>query len=164
MGAMPSFPPDLSSTKTRILVIMVNTCSLLALAGKCFLAGLLNLISELTEEKCNVTLLFALARDQSCDIAAAMASERSSVTSIVRNESPLAYHFRCAMHCLNLSASAAVKNLTKQNAENVARKVVKMFKTNAKKTALLNSCIKADVSGQGETPNVILSAYVKPDL
>ena len=37
-----------------------------------------------------------------------------------------------------------------QNAENVARKVVKMFKTSMKKTAWLKSCIKEDVSGQEE--------------
>ena len=48
--------------------------------------------------------------------------------------------------------AAAVKASVVQNAENVARKVVKMFKTIAKKTALLKSCIKEDVSsGQGET-------------
>ena len=61
-----------------------------------------------------------------------MASERSGVTSIVQNESALSYYFHCAMHRLNLSASAAVKVSATQNAENVARKVVKMFKTNAK--------------------------------
>ena len=58
------------------------------------------------------------------DGAAAMASERSGVTSVVQNESPLACYFHCAMHCLNLSASAAVKVSAIQNAENVARKVV----------------------------------------
>ena len=34
---------------------------------------------------------------------------RSGVASIVENESPLAYYFYCAMHCLNMSVSAAVK-------------------------------------------------------
>ena len=53
------------------------------------------------------------------------------------------------MHCLNLSASAAVKVSTIQNAENVARKVVKMLKTSAKKTALLKSCVKEDASSIG---------------
>ena len=73
---------------------------------------------------------------QSYDGAAAMASERSGVTSVVQNESPLAYCFHCATHCLNSSTSAAVKVSAMQNAENVARKVVKMFKVIAKKTAL----------------------------
>ena len=43
----------------------------------------------------------------------------------------------CNMHCLNLSASAAVKVSAMQNAENVARKVVRfrMFKASAKNTA-----------------------------
>ena len=55
------------------------------------------------------------------------------------------------MHCLNLSASAAVKVSAIQNAENIAQKVVKMFKTSAKKTALMKSCIKEDVCSQIET-------------
>ena len=60
------------------------------------------------------------------------------VTSIiVKNESSLVYHFHCATLCLNLSTSAAVKVSAMQNAENIARKVLKMFKTSAKKTALL---------------------------
>ena len=42
-----------------------------------------------------------------------------------------------------LSASAAVKVSAIQNVKNVARKVVKMFKTNEKKTALLKSCIQS---------------------
>ena len=75
----------------------------------------------------------------------------SGVTSIVQNESPLAYYFHCAVHCLNLSASAAAKVSAIQNAENVARKMIKMFKTSAKKTALLKSRIKEDVSSQGES-------------
>ena len=86
-----------------------------------------------------------------------MASERSGVTSIVQNESPLAYYFYCATNCLNLSASAAVKVLATQNVKNVALKVVKIFKTSAKKTALLKSGIKEDVSiSQGETKRYLV--------
>ena len=90
----------------------------------CFLAGLL--ISGLTKEKYNTTLLFCVG--QSCDGAAAMASEGSGVTSIVQNESPLAFYFYCATQCLNLSAFAAVKVSAIQNAKNVARKVVKCLR------------------------------------
>ena len=89
---------------------------------------------------------FAFCVGQSYNGAAAMASERSGITSAVQNESPLAYFFRCAMHCLYLSASAAAKISAIQNGENVARKVVKMSKASAKKTALLKRCIKEDVS------------------
>ena len=87
-----------------------------------------------------------------------MASERSGIISTVQNEFPLAYHFHCVMHCLNLSASAAVKvsAIQNQNTKNVARKVVKMFKTMAKKTALLKSCIKEDVSSQTETKRYLV--------
>ena len=55
---------------------------------------------------------------------------------------------RSCMHCLNLSASVAVKVSAVQNAENIARKVIKMLTTSAKKSALLKSCIKEDVSSQ----------------
>ena len=119
----------------------------------CFLAGLL--ISRLTKE--NIQYNFAFCVGKSYDgTAASMASERSGVTSIVQNESPLAYYFHCDMHCLNLCASAAVKIAPIQNAENVVRKVVKMFKTRAKKTMLLKSYIKEDVSSQGETKRYLV--------
>ena len=85
-----------------------------------------------------------------------MVSERSNVTSIVQNESPLAYYFYSATHCLNLSASATVKVSAIQYAKNVARKVVKMSKTSAKKAALLKYCIKEDVSSQGETKRYLV--------
>ena len=85
-----------------------------------------------------------------------MASERSGVTLVVQNKSSLAYHCYCAMHCVNLSVSAAAKVSAIQNAQNVAGKVVKMFKTSAKKTALLKSCIKEDVSSQGETKRYLV--------
>ena len=79
---------------------------------------------------------FAFCVGQSYDGAAAMASKRSGVTSVVQNEFPLAYCFHSAKHCINLSTCAAVKVSAMENAENVARKVVKMFKASAKKTAL----------------------------
>ena len=60
------------------------------------------------------------------------------------------------MHCLNLSASAAVKVFAIQKVGNVAQKVVKMFKTSAKKTALLRSCIKEDVSSQDEAKRYLV--------
>ena len=89
-----------------------------------------------------------------------MASERSGVTSIVQNEFPLTYYFHCAMYCLNLSAFAAVKVSAIQNVDNVARKVVTLFKTSAKKTALWKSCIKEDVSGQRETKRYLVGGAV----
>ena len=87
---------------------------------------------------------------------AAVASERSGVILIVQNQSSSGYYFYCATHCLNLSASAAVKVSAIQNAKNLARKVIEMFKTSAKKTALLKFCIKKDVSSQGETKRYLV--------
>ena len=84
---------------------------------------------------------FAFCFGQNCNDAAAMVSERSGDTSIVQNESPLAYYFYCAVHCLIVNASAAVKVSAIQNADNVARKVFnnKKFNTSAKKMALLKT-------------------------
>ena len=64
---------------------------------------------------------------------------------------------QCNMHCLNSSASAAVKVSAIQNAENVAQKVVEIFKTSVKKTVLLKFFIKEDVSSQGETKRYLVS-------
>ena len=69
-----------------------------------FLAGLLisrPRISGKWGYKGEIQCNFALCVGQSYDGAAAMASERSGVTSIIQNESPLAYYFHYAMHCLN---------------------------------------------------------------
>ena len=89
-----------------------------------FLAGIL--ISGLTSKKYSATLLFALARVMMAQ-PQLPANSQASLQSLKTNLlSPLAYYFDCAMHCLNLSASAAVKVSAMQNAENVARKVVKM--------------------------------------
>ena len=61
------------------------------------------------------------------------------------------------MHCLTLSASvAAVKLSAIKNAENVAGKVVKMFKISAKKTAWLKSCFIKDVSSQEKTKRYLV--------
>ena len=60
------------------------------------------------------------------------------------------------MYCINLSASGAVKVSAIQNAENVARKVIKMFKASAKKPAFLKCCIKEDVSSQGEAKRYLV--------
>ena len=57
-----------------------------------------------------------------------MASERSGVTSIVQNEPPLAYYFYCAVHCLNLSASAGVKASAIQNAKTLHEKWLKCLR------------------------------------
>ena len=105
----------------------------------CFLAGLL--ISEHTKEKYDTTLLFALA---TVVMAQPQWPANGQASLQLFERISVGIFFHCAMHCLNLSASAAIKVSAIQNAENVARKVVKMFKASAKKTALLKCCIKED--------------------
>ena len=118
----------------------------------CLLAALL--VSGLTKGKYNATLLFALARVM-------MAQPQWSANgqaSLQLFKTNLRWHIIFTVLCiaLNLSASAAVKVSAIQNAENVARKVVKMSKTSAKKTALLKSWIKENVSSQGETKRYLV--------
>ena len=61
------------------------------------------------------------------------------------------------MHCLTLSASAAVKVSAMQNAKNVARKMLKMFWTSVKKIALLKSCASKEIlSSQRETKRYLV--------
>ena len=99
--------------------------------------------------KYNTTLLFALARI----VMAQPQWPANGQESLQLFKTYLRWHiyFYCTTHCLNLSASVAAKVSAMQNAKNFARKVVKMFETSAKKTTLLKSCIKEDISSQGET-------------
>ena len=53
--------------------------------------------------------------------------------SIVQNESPKIYYFHCAMHSLNLSASAPVKVSAIQNAETLHEKWLKCLRPERKK-------------------------------
>ena len=125
--------------------VLANCDKLLPLRD-CFLAGLL--ISGPTKEKHITTLLFALARV----VMAQPQWPANGQASLQLFKTNLRWHIIfTVLHCSNLNASAAVKISAKQNAKNVARKVVKMLKINAKKTELLKSCIKEDVSSQGET-------------
>ena len=108
----------------------------------CFLTGLL--ISWLLKEKYNTTLLFALARI----VMAQSQWPANGQASLQLFKPNLRWHIIfTTTHCLNLSATAAVTVSAIQNAENVARKVVKMRKARAKKSP----AIKEDVSSQAET-------------
>ena len=62
----------------------------------------------LVKKMSSVRLNFRTCIGQGCDSAATMASERIGVSSIIQNDSPLAFYFHCAMHDINLSASAAI--------------------------------------------------------
>ena len=67
------------------------------------------------------------------------------------------------MHYFNLSASATVKFQQYKMLKTWHEKYMVKMLTSAKKTALLKSCMKEDVSSQGETKRYHV-AYVKPDL
>ena len=101
---------------------------------------------------------------QSCDDAAAMASERSGVTSIVQNESPLACYFHCATHFLNSSASAAVEKFQQYKMlKTLHEKWLKCLRPVRRKQRCRSPASKK-MSLVKEKQNIILSAYMKPDL
>ena len=60
------------------------------------------------------------------------------------------------MHCLTLSASAAVKVSAMQNAKNVARKMLKMFWTSEENSVVEVLRIKGDLSSQRETKRYLV--------
>ena len=68
------------------------------------------------------------------------------------------YYFHCAMHCLNLSASAAVKfSNTKCCKRYTKRQVFKCLRPVLRKQRCLSPCIKEDVFSRGETKRYLVS-------
>ena len=82
---------------------------------------------------------------QGYDGASTMAGVRGGAAATVLQQAPHAYYLHCTMHCLNLSASKAVTVPAIQHAQVVVRDVSACFRSNAKRTELLKTCIqKAD--------------------
>ena len=79
---------------------------------------------------------------QGYDGASVLASDRVGESSKFRSESNHAYHFHCAMHCLNLLAMKAVSVPAIRNAHNTIKQVVTCFKSSSKRTSLLKSIIR----------------------
>ena len=53
-------------------------------------------------------------------------------------------YFHCAMHCLNLSASRTISIPAIQQAQAVIKNISACFRSSAKRTDLLKSCINQD--------------------
>ena len=82
---------------------------------------------------------------QGYDGASTMAGVRGGAAATVLQQAPHAYYFHCTMHCLNLSASKAVTVPAIQHAQVVVIDVSACFRSSAKRTELLKTCIqKAD--------------------
>ena len=79
---------------------------------------------------------------QGYDGASTMSSERVGVSAVFRNEAPLAHYFHCVMHCLNLTASKAIKVPGIRHAEDIVEEVSRFFRSSAKRTDLLKSLIE----------------------
>ena len=74
-----------------------------------------------------------------------MAGACGGAAANVLKQAPHAYYFHCAMHCLNLIASKAVTVPAIQHAQVIVRDVLACFRSSAKRTELLKTCIqKAD--------------------
>ena len=80
---------------------------------------------------------------QCYDGASAMASERVGVAAHILQQAELADYFHCMAHWMNLSASQAVKVAAIRSAQTVVRRsCFILFRTSAKKTAVLKQCIE----------------------
>jgi hypothetical protein len=71
-----------------------------------------------------------------------MASERVGVAAMILKQAELADYFHCMAHWMNLSASQAVKVVAVRNAQTVVQEAAALFRTSAKKTAVLKQCIQ----------------------
>ena len=81
---------------------------------------------------------------QGYDGAASLASERVGAAATFLAQAKKAQHFHCAMHCLNLCAAQAVKIPAIQHAQDVIKETVSFFKSSAKRTDMLKSCINEE--------------------
>ncbi len=79
---------------------------------------------------------------QGYDGASTMAGARGGAAANVLKQAPHAYYFHCAMHCLNLSAPKAVTVPAIQHAQVIVRDVSACFRSSAKRTELLKTCIQ----------------------
>jgi len=73
-----------------------------------------------------------------------LASERVGAAATFLAQAKKAEHFHCAMHCLNLCAAQAVKIPAIQHAQDVIKETVSFFKSSAKRTDMLKSCINEE--------------------
>ena len=81
---------------------------------------------------------------QGYDGASVMSSELVGVAAVFQEEAHLAHYFHCVMHCLNLTASQAIKVPGIRHAEDVIEEVSKFFRSSAKRTDLLTSIIEKE--------------------
>ena len=73
-----------------------------------------------------------------------MSSNRFGAAATFKKEAPMAMYFHCAMHCLNLSASRTISIPAIQQAQAVIKDIPACFRSSAKRTDLLESCINQD--------------------
>jgi hypothetical protein len=78
---------------------------------------------------------------QGYDGAKNFSSDRIGAAAIFMKQAPHAHYFHCAMHCLNLSASQAVSVPAIRHAQDIVQEVSACFRSSAKRTDLLKSCI-----------------------
>ena len=78
---------------------------------------------------------------QGYDGAANLSSERVGAAARFQDDAPTAHYYHCSMHCLNLSASKAVSVPAIRHAEDIVKATTSCFRSSAKRTDLLTSCI-----------------------
>ena len=78
---------------------------------------------------------------QGYDGASSMAGQRAGAAARFEVEAPDAHYYHCAMHCLNLSSAKAITVQSIRQAQDVIKDITSCFRSSAKRTDLLKSCI-----------------------
>ena len=78
---------------------------------------------------------------QGYDCASSMAGQRAGAAARFEVEAPDAHYYDCAMHCLNLSSAKAITVQFIRQAQDVIKDITSCFRSSAKRTDLLKSCI-----------------------
>ena len=78
---------------------------------------------------------------QGYDGASSMAGQRAGAAARFEVEAPDAHYYHCAMHRLNLSSAEAITVQFIRQAQDVIKNITSCFRSSAKRTDLLKSCI-----------------------
>ena len=78
---------------------------------------------------------------QGYDGACALSSDRVGAAAVILKQAQNAHFYHCTMHCLNLNASKAVSIPAVRHAQDVVMAVSACFRSSAKRSDVLKSCI-----------------------
>ena len=125
-----------------------------AVGGAELRASGVNLAQVITAALADMKLDCATMVAQCYDGAACMASQRVGVAAQIREKSPLAHYFHCAVHALNLATSQLNQVDVIRNALGTLETVVAFLTDGAKRGELLRT-VQCEKPGEGEQRKLV---------